>query len=107
MLLIFSKELRVDIKFWELSHKSIIKTLEVDKLLKRKGVKRDKPRTQEWFSQDLSETVVGRGGWNRRRRREMSKNWRDERTGEGKGGATKEEALNDVRNQQETTEDED
>lgn len=98
MFLIFSKEFRVDIQFWELLYKLIIKILEVDKFFKRKGVKRDKLRIQEWFSQDFSETVVGRGGWNRRRRREMSKNWRDERIGEGKGGVIKEEVLNDVRN---------
>lgn len=44
-LLIFSKEIRVKIKFWKLSHKLIIKMIEVDKLPKRKDVKRDKPET--------------------------------------------------------------
>lgn len=44
-LLIFSKESRVKIKFWKLSHKLVIKMIEVDKLPKRKDVKRDKPET--------------------------------------------------------------
>lgn len=44
-LLIFSKEIRVKIKFWKLSHKLIIKMIEVDKLPKRKDAKRDKPET--------------------------------------------------------------
>lgn len=44
-LLIFSKEIRVKIKFWKLSHKLIIKMIEVDKLPTRKDVKRDKPET--------------------------------------------------------------
>lgn len=40
-LLLLSKEIRVEIHFWEsVSHKLIIKTVEVDKLPKRKGVRR-------------------------------------------------------------------
>lgn len=57
-LLLFSQEIRVEIQFWELSHKWIIKMVEVDKFPKRKSVRRDKPRIQERFWQVHSEALV-------------------------------------------------
>lgn len=57
-LLLLSKEIRVEIQFWELSHKLLIKTVVVDKVPTRKGVRRDKPRIQGRFWQVHSEARV-------------------------------------------------
>lgn len=54
-LLLFSKEIRVEIKFGELPRNLVIETVEVDKLPKRKGVGRDKPRVQERFGRPTAE----------------------------------------------------
>lgn len=59
--LIFSKEITVEIKFLQFSYKLIISAIEEDKLCKRRGVRRDKPRTQERFWQAHSEAVRGGG----------------------------------------------
>lgn len=48
-LLLLSKEIRVAIKFWELSHKLLIRTVVMDNVPKRKGIPRNKPRIQERF----------------------------------------------------------
>lgn len=57
-LLLFSQEIMVEIQFWEFSDKLTIKTVEVDKLPKRKGVRRDKSWIQERFGQVHSEALV-------------------------------------------------
>lgn len=57
-LLIFSKEIRVEIKLWELSHTLIINTADVDKLPKGRGVRGDRPRVQERPWQAHSEVEV-------------------------------------------------
>lgn len=57
-LLIFSKEIRVEIQFGELSHKLIIKVIAVDKLPERKGVRREKAKIQDRPWQAHNEAVV-------------------------------------------------
>lgn len=62
-LLIYNKEIRVEIKLWEFSRNLITKTMEVGKLPKREGVKRNEQRTQDSFWQARDGDVVDEKSW--------------------------------------------
>lgn len=100
-LLICSKEIRVEIKLWEFSRNLITKTTEVGKLPKREGVKEGEPRTQDSFWRTNGGAVADGEEEGREDRGEKGtkagviRDW-----GGVGGGAAKEEALSDFRNQE-------
>ena len=87
-----SKEIRVEIKFWELSHSKITTIMEVGELPKREYVKAGgERRTQDSFRQVHGGAVVDEEE-DSQGREERSKNW-SYKTPKRRRGGMKEEVL--------------